>query len=181
MPIEQQRLDQPKIIISKDSSPDHSRRIAYIDGRIHENPELFRKALQKVGEVATSQTVEFGGRGESVRELLQEPADLIIEFFRNRYDVDSEYDDATEQVIASDPDHRLLVENMRSKTSDRLQTSVMSSKSRPNQEAIPARDLVRLSRFDHYLGQVTLHNQQQIEQAANTPTQEPKADLQAIG
>ena len=164
---EQVHVTKPSIIVSQDVSLATSKRITYIDGRIHENPESFVESLQKIGKVATDQTVEIGNRGTIVRNLRRKPADLITEFFKDRYDLDSEYDKTTEGLIAADSDYQQLVAAMRSKTSDRIQTGTMKSENRPSVEAAPARDLARLKRFGIYLGRVTLyHDQQQLAQEA---------------
>jgi len=174
MPEGQGDLARPSIIVSENAPLGIRRRITDIDARIHKNPELFAMSLKLIGELATSQTVEIGDRGDSIRNLSRKPADLIIEFFRNRYDIDSDYDETTESSIAADPSYRQLVANMRSKTPERIQTGQMTSHIRPNLEAVPARDLVRRSRFGIYLGRVaTYQNQQQLF------TQEGSAGLQA--
>ena len=154
---------KPSIIASEDATKDVVKRLTYIDRRIHESPDSFIVSLQQIGETATSQTVEFNSRGDSVRNVGRKPADLIIEFFRNNYDRLSEYDKTSEDKIAADPEHQQLVAYMQSKRSERMQIGTMTSKYRPNLEAIPAKDLVRRSRFGIYLGQVAIyHDQQQL-------------------
>lgn len=131
-------------------------------------------SLDLIGEAATSQTVDVLDRGNGVRSLRRKPADLISEFFRERYDLDSEYDETTEQLIATDPEFRQLLNTMRSKQPERLQTGSMSSKSRPNKEAVPLRDQIRRKRLEIYLGQVTSYNNQQRQQA-ELPVQDIRA------
>lgn len=178
MPEGQIDRTKPSIIVAEDTAKDVVKRLTYIDRRIHESPDSFIVSLEQIGETATSQTVDFSSRGDSVRNVGRKPADLIIEFFRNNYDRLSEYDKTTEDKIAADPDHQQLVAFMQSKKSERLQTGTMTSKHRPNLEAVPAKDLVRRSRFGIYLGRVALyHDQQQLlTQDVSTTFREARAN-----
>ena len=170
-----ENLTKPSMTVSSDASQDVSRRITYIDRRIHERPADFIVSLNANSELATSQTVDLGDRDDSVRSLGRKPADLIIEFFRKRYDLDIIYDENTEGVIADDPRYKQLVANMRSKTADRIQTGTMKSENRPSLEAVPARDLVRVRQLSIYLGQVIEYRDQQ-----QTQIQESGIGLQEV-
>jgi len=158
---EEVKLIRPSMIVAPDTAENVAKRISAIDSRIHRSPEAFVMSLMVIGEAAVSHTVDYRDRGDSVINLKKKPADLIIEFFRNRYDLDSEFDAATEESIKNDPTHQGLMSNMKSQTGVRIQTGVMKSENRPSEEAVPARDLVRVQRLSLYLGRVADYQEQQ--------------------
>lgn len=167
----QEVLNKPHIIVdvtvdkkmgvSEDLARHIGGRLGELDSQIHKNPEASAAAVLEVGEEATRETSNIDDLETNVRSLSVEPNDLVREYFTRRYDGHSTFDDATEDSIASNPEHRGLVKDSLSKSAIHIQTSVMSSKQRPNAEAPTARDLVRISRLSLYIGRVVSFNEQQ--------------------
>lgn len=173
---EEVKITRPSMIIASGTAENVAKRISAINRRIHRSPEAFVMSLMVLGEAVVSHTVDYRDRGDSVINLKKKPADLLIEFFRNRYDLDSEFDSATEESIKNDPTHQALMANMKSHTGVRIQTGVMKSENRPSEEAVPARDLVRVQRLSLYLGRVAEYQEHQQAQEAGGGPQQAKAN-----
>jgi hypothetical protein len=183
MPENQASLIRPSIIVSAGTSEAVQKRIDFIDDRIHANPEEFLALLGQLGETATSRTVELKDRDNGVRHISGESEELIDELFTERYDLDFDYDEATQARIAGDATHQNLLAELRSKKPDHIQTGKMSSENRPNADANSIRDSVRRASFGIYLGRVADEHRtlQQLDSQNETAFQAAGADLRAMG
>lgn len=145
---------KPEIVIDDSVDPDVALRIRAIDRRIHRDPPLFRMSLKLIGPSSITQSSSLSERTKPEGDLSQNPANLIIEFFRHRYDFETSYDEVTEKVIADNLEHQKKLATFADKRSELITISKTRSAIRQDPEAETARDDVRLSRFAIYLGRV---------------------------
>jgi hypothetical protein len=144
----------PQIIALEDRDPVRVTRIELFDMLIHADPEKFMDSLHNLGEIATSQTVEMQNRDVPIISLGSEPEDLIIEYFTNRYDLDSEFDETTEKYIDDEPINQKLIAIFKEKLSIQVKTGVMRTESHKNPDAESARNDLRRARLMIYLARV---------------------------
>lgn len=146
--------EQPRIIVDPAADASIARRIATIDRAIDRKPEDFLSAITALGEQATASVIELGDMEQRVPTATRKPAELIKEFLGNRYDLNSEFDDATEAALASDETYRTMVRDLQSKKTISVKKGKMSTINRANPEADAARDALRRYRLQFYLGRV---------------------------
>ena len=144
-------FEQPHIVIPGDTDPAIARRIQTIDRNIQRDPESFLSALRELGSMATDSVVDTAELENRIPTVTRAPAKLIKEFLNNRYDLDSEFDEATERSFGEDKRHLVLVEAVRSKRSATVRTGQMSSMMRANAEAPNARDELRRYKLRRYI------------------------------
>ena len=134
----------PKIIIDIDIDKAVADRIQFIDKNIHENTFTFIKEAIKIGELSLENNVELYDLEPTNNNVECDPKQLIIEYFKHRYDLESSYDTSTEKAIQNDTSHQNFIQNVRLRNFQ-------------GEEAIKARDAIRRSRFSIYLGRVSSH------------------------
>lgn len=134
----------PKIIVNDEAEAAVDDRIRFIDRNIHEFPDLFIKEFIKIGELVTEDSTDLSAVESTKNSTTTDPGQLILEYFKCRYDLDSTYDDATENAIDNDEAHQNFIKSVRRRNFQ-------------GQEAIRARDACRRSRFSIYLGRVLSH------------------------
>jgi hypothetical protein len=149
--------DRPQIVVDQDADVAIGRRIQAIDRSIHRSPEAFEAALGSLGHLATEDVVSLADIDTIVPTATRKPDALTKEFLGNRYDLASEYDEATEAALAKDPQYQKLLATVRSKGSITVRKGKMSSQTRANPEADAARDAFRRYRFGAYLARVIEH------------------------
>lgn len=147
-------MEQPRIVIDDGTDPSITRRIEVIERSIERNPEAFVTAFRELGAQATDGVIETGDMEKRIPTATRAPAKLIKEFLNNRYDLDSEFDEVTENILATDERHKELVDTVRSKKSYLVKKGQMATEMRVNYEADSARDDLRRYRFGAYLGRV---------------------------
>ncbi len=150
---------RPHIIIDSETDIGTAARIKYLDRRIHEDPQTFVMAFNLVGRSITHETVPALSRQSAVRSLKRRPADLILEYFKSRYDLDSNLDPETERAIDEDPENKVLIAAFRTKRAERVKVGEMKTVAHSHaEEAVDASNAVRRSRFGIYLGRVAAYN-----------------------
>jgi hypothetical protein len=153
--------EKPHTVVLPGTDQAIAQRINTIDRAIQRSPETFVAAFQELGALATDNVIEVADMEKRLPTASRAPAKLIKEFLNNRYDRDSEFDDKTEDALASDATYQTLVDDVRSKKSVTVKTGQMSSVIRPNQGAEESRDSLRRYRFGFYLGRVATYKTQQ--------------------
>jgi hypothetical protein len=155
------QIDQPRIIPDPGTDPAIGRRIAQIERNILRNPEAFQDALTKLGELATLDTISVDTLDERVVSVERTPARQLAEFFGQRYDHDSEFDETTEDCISTDERHRELIKQHRALSGSlQAKAGVMTTVSKQREGAEPLRDLIRRSRLQIFIGRVSIWKQQ---------------------
>jgi hypothetical protein len=76
---------------------------------------------------------------------------LLVNFFKERLDHGTEFDDATEDALAADPAHRELIQRHRDAHNILIKLGEMTHASVENPNAAPARDAVRRSRMATFI------------------------------
>lgn len=147
----------PFIIVDPDTDLEVARRIEHVDDLIHQDPYLFIKTLETLGSEATEQTLALKDREQANHGTTLKASDIIIEFFKKRYDLDSTYDELTEELISADETHRQLLANLQTR---KQMARKPGSEIRDDPEAIVARDAVRRSSLRLYLGRVAAYQAQ---------------------
>lgn len=149
--------DRPQIIVDGSADAAISRRIHAIDRSIHRSPEAFEAALKDLGHLATENVVGLADIDTIVPTASRKPDALTKEYLDNRYDLSSEYDEATEEALAQDEQYQQLLDAVRSKRAITVRKGQMSSETRSNPEADQARDELRRYRFGAYLSRVVAY------------------------
>lgn len=152
-------IERPHFVIEESADDAVGTRLRMLERRISESPDLFRLALSNLGELATKDTIAFSERDERNVTLRRGAADMITEFFHERYDLEMSFDAKTEADLLEDETHRSLLEDARSKRMEHVKTGIMKSTSRPNEQAVPARERLRRYRLEFYIGQVLSYQQ----------------------
>ena len=134
----------PRIIIDIDVDKAVADRIRFIDKNIHEKTFTFIKEAIKIGELSLENNVELYDLEPTNNNVERDPNQLVIEYFKYRYDLKSSYDASTEKAIQDDMSHQNFLQNVRHRNYQ-------------GEEAIKARDAIRRSRFSIYLGRVSSH------------------------
>lgn len=148
----------PLIIVDPATNLEVAKRIEYIDDSFHKDPHLFIKTLEALGPSATEQTLALKDREQAGRSTTRKASDLIIEFFKKRYDLDSSYDQLTEELISADDAHQQLLANLRARKQPAPRPG---SNPHDDPEAVAARDTVRRSSLRLYLGRVVAYQAQE--------------------
>lgn len=149
-----QNLDRPHFIIDEAADEAVRDRLKVFERRINQKPELFHRELEFLGELATSGTIEYRETDERQVSLTRSAKQMISEFFTQRLDLDMTFDDATESALQDDEKHAKLLENVHNERAEYVKTGIMSSTTRPNERAIPAREALRRYRLEFYIGRV---------------------------
>lgn len=75
-------------------------------------------------------------------------------YFSKRYDLEANFDDATEEALQSDEHHAELQNTLRQKASIYKRKGVMGSFTEANPDAPNARDEIRRHRLAFFIGRV---------------------------
>lgn len=146
--------ENPSMAAWPDTDPAIARRIEALDQRIHQAPEEMLAAFETLGSAVLATTIDYKDKDERVPRAVRLPSALLEEYFTNRYDLDHDFDPATDTALKADPVHKELLESSRNKHTVIVKTGVMRTAHRENNEAVPARDAVRLHQFGFYLRRV---------------------------
>ncbi len=158
--------NSPFFVLEADTTQTDSdaAKMQYIEQSIRDNPEAFQKALNRLGDAATAGTLDLSAIDTELTTLEQGASGLLTKLFSKRYDMQIEYDDATEQALAADKGHRELLEKHRNIKSINSTIGPMKHEIVANPAAEPARDAVRRSRVAFYLARaIELQPQQTIQ------------------
>ena len=148
----------PLIIVDSDTDPTVAMRIESFNNSIHQNPDSFIKALNALDIESTDPTLSVSEQIILPRTISTDISRQIIDFFIERDDLNSSYDEVTEKLIKSDEFHQKLLANVRATKESPVRVG------HENLIAVEARDAVRRSRLRLYLGQVvSFHAKQQSE------------------
>jgi|GEM_PF-4978530 len=153
----------PSFIIEDEMVPETQLR--YTEQSIRDNPEAFRRALERLGEVATAGTLALDAIDTELTTLEQGASGVLTKFFSKRYDIAVSFDDDTEDALAADPDHRaLLAQHLKTKNI-RSKSGVMKTEILTNPDAEPARDAVRRSRIGFFITRTIAYQAAQKSEA----------------
>lgn len=153
--------DRPQIVVDQGTDIAIGRRIQTIDRSIHRSPEAFEAALGDLGHLATADVVGLADIDTIVPTATRKLDALTKEYLGNRYDLKSEYDEATEDALAKDKHYQELLDAVRSKRTITVRKGQMSSETRANPDADKARDELRRYRFGVYLSRVVTYKTRQ--------------------
>lgn len=147
-------IESPKLIPdTTDPKVDHY--IKTLDRRIRRDPEAFSSALSVVGEAATTASINISELGEQETVISTTPEKLLIGYFSGRLDYESNFDEASERALRSDPIHTQLRDKHTSMQNTHKQTHMPGSSSKePDPEASEARDAVRRHRMAFFVARV---------------------------
>jgi hypothetical protein len=147
-------IEQPHFIVDDSADESVRDRLHVLERRINEKPEIFQQELASLGELATAGTIEYDNIDERQVSLTRSAKEIIAEFFTQRLDLDVSFDDSTEAALLADDKHAVLLDEVKSKHSERLQLGKTTSTTRANEQAIPAREKLRRYRLEFYIGRV---------------------------
>jgi len=94
-----EQTPKPQIIIDPGVEPDVKKRIASISRAMESKPVSF---LAAIGEVSLGDSLPLDALGERVPLATRTPKKLLEELFKNRYDLEFEYDEVTESALSAD-------------------------------------------------------------------------------
>lgn len=146
--------ENPSMIAYPGTDPTIIRRIEALDQRIHESPQEILEVFENLGGVVLKASIDYKERNERVPRAVRQPKALLEEYFANRYDLDHEFDPATDKALRADTEHKELIEAAHNKRTVIVKTGVMRTAHRENTEAVPARDAVRLHQFGFYIRRI---------------------------
>jgi hypothetical protein len=165
----------PHFVIDATADEEVSVRLRTLERRINENPAEFSSVLTALGDAATKDTIEIDKRNKRQITLKKDPADMLKEYFAQRFDLEMTFDDATEAMLDKDSEYLSLLEDLHHKTSDQMRKGKMGSFIRPNADAPAAREKLRRHRLQFYIGQVV------TAQTTNSSNRTSKGKLRSAG
>ncbi len=154
MPTTPEAAEQPHFIIDTTADDAVATRLRTLERRITRSPELFKNALDSLGELATAKTIEIDKLNERDVTLKRGEKDMLSEYFGQRYDLEMSFDEATESALSADTTHQKLLSEVRGKKANLIQRSKSKTPNPPNYAAIPAREALRRYRLEFYIGRV---------------------------
>ncbi|HSX37160.1 MAG TPA: hypothetical protein VLG13_03570 [Patescibacteria group bacterium] len=141
MPPSENGLEQPRLYADSDDKM-VQRRVEILDFEIRSRPELYMVAAATVGRLSLTRLVNevpVAGLVESQKEL-RVPKERLRLLLQNRDSKILMFDIGSDSAIYDDPSVKNTLEDLKSKTSQRVQTGSMSSVVRPNPEADQVRE-----------------------------------------
>jgi hypothetical protein len=141
----------PRLFAEEDAPALIRERIEYIGEQICRNPVLYGITLAQLGEDATRYSVQYSADVEVASSIGSSPASLLKEFFTQRYDSFSDFDQPTKQRIESSAMYRQLKDNAMNKRPQLIKTGVMSSELRSHPQSIASRDRFRRYRLATFI------------------------------
>lgn len=144
---------------------EHARasRLINLQRKIADNPQVFQDAFTTLGTSATSGSHELHDEDNLTRSAVRKPEKLIEEYFTKRDDLETEFDEATDEAIYTSPEFKKLQETVNKKKSITRRVGAMKSEIVPNAEAEPARNAVRRYIFGEYLGRAVMWSEQNTQ------------------
>jgi hypothetical protein len=166
MPEEHVEVAPYFILDEEPANEEQVRQVRQLEHRIGENPEAFRRALRLLGESATAGTMSLGEAETKSKSSIpdQSPRGLLVNLFSRRLDLEIEFDDATENALAANPEHRALIDVHKDTHNILYKVGEMTHKSVDNPNAAPARDAVRRSRVGFFIARTIEYQRQQQRQ-----------------
>lgn len=152
-------ITEPTIIPLTDE-PEIQNYLNRFGNAIAERPEAFATLLETLGEAATRETLDLRAEERAALPISISDEELITNFFKYRYDRESEFDEATEDAMATDPVYKDLLERHLNTHSINSQVGPMKHEVVANPKAEDVRNATRRARLAFFIAR-TLQYQRQ--------------------
>lgn len=152
-------INEPAIIPLTDE-PETQNYLNRLSTAIAERPEDFAALLETLGEAATKRTLDLRSDERRTVPIAVTDEDLIVGFFKHRFDMESEYDDDTEKAMKTDKQYTELLDQHLNTHSINSQLGPMKHEVVANPNADTARNAARRARLAFFISRAIAYQQQ---------------------
>jgi hypothetical protein len=156
-----QTIDTEPQLIATTDDPAKRGYIERFDAAISERPADFVAALERLGEVATANTMDLAAANDGALPLAVTEEDFISTYFARRLDRLTTYDTATEHGLDTDPSFKELIEKHLEQTNTLAKVGKMTTIHVASPNAESKFNAVRRASLAYFLGRAAAWHAQQ--------------------